>query len=47
MDWYRLDKGKTIGTKGSENGNIVDDIEHIDGVRITPCWSKNTAPLLD
>jgi len=34
MEWYTFDEGKTIGTIGEEHGTIVDDIEHIDGVRI-------------
>ncbi|WP_439152574.1 hypothetical protein [Winogradskyella sp.] len=33
--WISFDDGKTIGTKGSENGLIISDEEHLNGARIT------------
>jgi hypothetical protein len=35
MKWNTCEDGKTIGTKGSEDGTIVLDDEHADGARIT------------
>ncbi len=35
MTWSRLDDGATIGTRGSEQGQIVQDEEHELGARIT------------
>jgi hypothetical protein len=34
-DWISHDKGKSIGTKGSEEGTIISDAENINGARIT------------
>ena len=33
--WQPYDGGKTINTKGSENGFIIKDEEHSNGARIT------------
>jgi len=33
--WQPFDSGTSIGQKGSENGTITRDTEHIDGARIT------------
>ncbi len=35
IDWSDFDDGKTIGTRGSEDGTIVNDIENSNGARIT------------
>lgn len=35
MDWIAYDNGKTINKIGSESGEIIIDIEHISGARIT------------
>lgn len=35
IGWADYDNQKTIGTKGSEDGKIIKDIEHSDGARIT------------
>ncbi len=42
--WYAFDDGKSIGSKGSEQGNIIMDIEHIDGARITLEKDTSIAP---
>ncbi|UOK41602.1 MULTISPECIES: hypothetical protein [Flavobacterium] len=34
-NWIDIDNGNTIGTLGSEGGEIIVDIENIDGARIT------------
>ncbi len=34
-NWISFDNSKTIGAKGSEGGKIIEDIENIDGARIT------------
>jgi hypothetical protein len=34
-NWSDFEKGKTIGTKGSEDGTIIKDIENSNGARIT------------
>lgn len=34
-NWIPFDNSKTIGTKGSEGGKIIEDIENSDGARIT------------
>lgn len=34
-DWHPYDRGASIGTKGSENGEILLDEEHDGGARIT------------
>lgn len=44
MSWYPYNKGKTISTKGSENGKIVLDEEHIDGARISLEENSFNAP---
>lgn len=33
--WNKFENGTTIGKKGSENGNIIADIEHPSGARLT------------
>lgn len=33
--WRQFAEGKSVGQKGSENGTIVYDIEHIGGARVT------------
>jgi hypothetical protein len=35
MSWFPMDGGKTIGTRGSEEGTIVLDEEHTAGARVT------------
>jgi hypothetical protein len=35
MNWYLMDRGKTIGQVGSEDGLIIRDDEHSGGARIT------------
>lgn len=35
LDWADFENGKTIGTKGSESGTIIHDIENSNGARIT------------
>jgi hypothetical protein len=35
FNWIPFDDSKTIGTKGSEGGRIIEDLENIDGARIT------------
>ncbi len=35
FNWIPFDNSKTIGTKGSEGGKIIEDLENIDGARIT------------
>lgn len=42
--WRKFDEGKTVGKKGSENGIIIFDIEHIDGARITLEQKTRIAP---
>ena len=44
MDWNAFENSKTIGTRGSENGIIIEDIEHIKGARITIERDGNIAP---
>jgi hypothetical protein len=34
-NWVSFDNSKTIGTRGSEGGKIIEDFENIDGARIT------------
>lgn len=34
-NWIPFDNSKTIGTKGNEGGIIIEDLENIDGARIT------------
>jgi hypothetical protein len=33
--WIKFNKGSTIGTIGSEGGKIIEDLECIDGARVT------------
>jgi hypothetical protein len=35
LGWSNFDNGKAIGTKGSESGTIIHDIENSNGARIT------------
>ena len=35
LDWSDFESGKTIGTKGSESGTIIKDIENSNGARVT------------
>jgi len=35
VNWYQFDNGKSIGTRGSESGTIVEDLEHQSGARVT------------
>lgn len=35
LDWSDFKNGKTIGTKGSERGTIIHDIENSNGARIS------------
>ena len=35
LDWSDFENGKTIGTKGSESGTIIQDIENSNGARVT------------
>lgn len=35
LDWSEFEGGKTIGTKGSEGGTIIADIENSKGARVT------------
>ena len=35
LDWTDFEGGKTIGTKGSESGTIITDIENSNGARVT------------
>lgn len=35
LDWLDFENGKTLGTKGSEGGIIIHDIENSNGARVT------------
>lgn len=35
LDWSDFEGGKTIGTRGSESGTIITDIENSNGARVT------------
>lgn len=35
MMWHQFNDGKSLGQRGSENGIIIRDEEHLDGSRIT------------
>ena len=35
VNWHAFDNGKSIGQRGSENGCIIRDEEHVNGARIT------------
>jgi hypothetical protein len=42
--WNKFDNGSSIGQKGSEDGVIVLDEEHLDGIRITLERDGSIAP---
>ncbi len=42
--WHQVDSGATIGTKGSENGEIQIDEEHSGGARLTLEKDSDIAP---
>jgi hypothetical protein len=42
--WTKFDKGSSIGTTGSEGGKIIEDLECIDGARVTIEKDGNIAP---
>ncbi len=42
--WHQFENGDTIGTKGSENGEILIDEEHSDGARLTLEKNGDIAP---
>lgn len=42
--WVQIDNGETIGTCGSEGGEIIEDIEHQRGARLTLEKSGSVAP---
>jgi len=42
--WNKIDNGSTIGTIGSENGEISRDEEHIAGARLTIEKGGDTTP---
>jgi hypothetical protein len=44
MDWYIFDDGKSIGTKGSEDGVILEDFGNANGARVTLEQDGNIAP---
>jgi hypothetical protein len=44
MNWLPMDDGKTIGTRGSEEGTIVVDEEYVAGARVTLERDGCTAP---
>jgi hypothetical protein len=44
MKWDQIDRGKTLGTHGSEDGIILRDDEHPLGARITLERDGTTAP---
>ena len=35
FNWKNFDSSKSIGTKGSEGGKIITDLENVEGARIT------------
>ncbi len=43
-NWQPFDNGNSINQKGSENGNIIYDIEHINGARISIEKETSIAP---
>ncbi len=46
--WYPVQGGRTVGTRGSEGGPILQDEEHPDGARITlerPEWQGEPRPV--
>jgi hypothetical protein len=42
--WDNFENGRTIGTKGAEEGIIIVDLENINGARITVERDGATAP---
>src|SRR5262249_28680366 len=44
MNWLPIDNGKTEGTRGSEDGIIILDEEHIQRARITLEQGGRNAP---
>jgi hypothetical protein len=42
--WQVVDDGKSLGTQGSESGEIILDDEHSNGARITLEQSTDVAP---
>jgi len=44
MSWLSMDSGKTVGTRGSEEGVIVLDEEHASGARVTLERGGHNAP---
>jgi hypothetical protein len=44
MSWISFDNGASIGQRGSENGIILRDEEHVDGARITLERDGHIAP---
>jgi hypothetical protein len=44
MTWEKFDSGKSIGGRGSEEGVILADIEHLRGARVTLEKGGVTAP---
>lgn len=44
MEWDTFENSKTIGSRGSENGIIIEDLEHIKGARITIERDGDIAP---
>ena len=44
MDWLVYNQGHSIGTVGSESGEIINDIEHMSGARITVEKDGSIAP---
>lgn len=42
--WSSFDEGHSLGTRGSENGIILRDEEHIEGARITLERDGDNAP---
>jgi hypothetical protein len=43
-NWYPFDAGMSIGQSGSESGKIIEDIENINGARITIEKGASNAP---
>jgi hypothetical protein len=44
MNWHNFDNNTTIGTKGSENGIILEDYENPNGARIALEKDGDIAP---
>src|SRR4051812_23986281 len=42
--WHAFDSGKSVGSRGSEEGVIVLDEEHDEGARVTLERDGHTAP---